>query len=114
MMRGHEALIQMRIAGRRPAIVFVNDYPCKTDWFDWGDYATICTAGDTISSIDFRCLKGLTANISATTAARAKALFEKAKAAGATTVAACHVQPNTAIRDQSGWTEIYHMEKEIA
>lgn len=113
-MRGHETLIQMRKAGRKPAIVFVNDYPCKTDWSEWGEHATICTAGDSLSSIDFRCLLGLTASISATTEARAKSLFSKAKQAGATVVAACHVQKNVNPWEQKGWTEIFHSEKPSA
>jgi hypothetical protein len=113
-MKGHEPLIQLRKAGTRPAIVFVNDYPCKTDWHEWGEHATICTSGDQLSSIDFRLLVGLTASISACTEARAKALFEKAKQAGATTVAACLIQPNVSAWEQTGWADIYHKEKESA
>ena len=104
-MKGHETLIQLRQAGRKPQIVFINDYPCKTDWSEYGDHATICTAGDALSSIDFRCVVGLTVSISASTEARAKALFAKAKNFGATTVAACHYLPG---RQQTGWAEVHH------
>lgn len=85
-MRGHETLIQLRAAGRTPKFVFVNDYPCKTDWFHWGDHATVSVAGDPIESIDFRFVKGLKVSISASNKTRAKALFELAKASGAKTV----------------------------
>jgi hypothetical protein len=85
-MKGHETLLQLRKAGRAPKIVFVNDYPCKTDWFHWGDHATVCVAGDGLESIDFRFAKGLTLSISAINKTRAKALFELGKASGAKTV----------------------------
>ena len=110
-MRGHETIIQMRLAGRKPSIVFVNDYPCKTDWSEFGEHATVCTDGDTLSSVDLRCLVGLTASISASTESRAKALFAKAKQAGAVRVAACHVQQGKQPWEQSGWAEIYNGEK---
>ncbi len=99
-MRGHHDLIAQRLRGRAPRIVFVNDYPCRTNWFETHDHATLCTAGDPLSSLDLRCLVGLRVSISATTEARAKALFDRAKAAGAAVVAAC--------ADQTGWAEIFH------
>ena len=112
-MLGHTDLIQVRLSGEKPAMVFVNDYPCETDWFQWGEHATVCTAGDSLSKIDFRCLVGLTVSISTTTETRAKALFQKAIEAGATTVAACHVQQGIQPHKQNGWFEIYRMEQKI-
>lgn len=107
-MKGHDTLIQLRKAGRVPKIVFVNDYPCKTDWFEHSDHATICTDGEALSSLDLRCLTGLRVSISASTESRAKALFAKAKWFDAKTVAACHVQAGVKPWEQSGWFEIYH------
>lgn len=86
-MKGHETLIQLRKAGRTPKIVFVNDYPCKTDWFHWGDHATICVDGGGVENIDFRFANGLTLNISALNKNRAKSLFEIGKSSGAVVVA---------------------------
>jgi hypothetical protein len=111
-MRGHGKIIEMRMAGKTPPFVFVNDYPCKTDWFDVGDHATVCTHGDSVSSIDMRFLVGLRVSISATSEGRAKALFESAKRAGAAVVAACHVKPERHQFDQDGWVEIFR--KEVA
>lgn len=108
-MRGHDKIIEARIAGSTPSIVFLNDYPCKTDWFDFSDYSTICTAGDPVTSLDLRFLIGLTVSISATSEQRAKALFDRVKQAGAKVVAACHIQ-NTHHTAQTGWFEIYRKE----
>lgn len=110
-MRGHEKIIASRLAGTTPKIVFLNDYPCKTDWFDNAGHATVCTAGDPLSSLDLRFLVGLKVSIGAESEARAKAIFAKAKAFGAKTVAACHIQPQTHAADQHGWCEIYHSKK---
>lgn len=107
-MQGHETLIQMRQAGRKPGIVFVNDYPCKTKWADWGEYATICTQGDSISSLDLRFLVDLVVSVSATSESRAKALFKLCKQAGAKTVASCHVIQGVNEHRQTGWSEVHH------
>ena len=114
-MRGHERLIEMRRAGKTPRYVFVNDYPCQTDWFETGDHATICTDGDSVELLDLRCLVGLTVSVSATSEARAKALLEACKRAGAAVVAACHVQADRHQFDQSGWSAIWRRnETEVA
>lgn len=110
-MRGHESIIAMRKTGFTPKIVFLNDWPCKTDWFEHLDHATVSTAGDAISSLDLRFLVGLTVSISSQSEGRAKALFEKAKASGAKTVAACHVIVGIHSKDRSGWTEIHHAQE---
>ena len=112
-MYGHEPIIKMRLAGRRPGAVFIDDHPCPVarDWHNPGrkygerwpaDYPSVCTHGDLMSSIDLRFLVGLRVHISATNRGRAKALFEKAKAAGAAMVVAT----------DGDWIE--HFEKEKA
>jgi len=111
-MKGHIEIIKARDEGKKPQFVFINDYPCKTDWFEWGEHATVCTHGDMLSSLDFRFLIDLDVSISALTEARAKAMFEKAKEAGANAVAACHVQGGIHPMDQTGWTGLWH--KEVA
>lgn len=114
-MRGHEHLIEMRRAKKSPRYVFVNDYPCQTDWFETGDHATICTAGDSVDLLDLRCLVGLIVSVSSPVEARAKALLEACKRAGAAVVAACHVQAERHQFDQSGWTAVWRRnETEVA
>ncbi len=96
-MYGHEPIIRMRMRGIKPNVVFISDFPCAVsrDWSNPGkkygqvwpaDNASVCTHGDSMSSIDMRFLVGLRVHISATTKERAKALFDKAKAAGAAMV----------------------------
>ena len=109
-MRGHEKIIEARIAGKTPSFVFINDFPCATDWFEHGDYATVCTYNDAISSLDFRFLFNLRVSVSACTESRAKSLFELIKDCGATTVAACHVDPAKRALNQTGWASVHHKE----
>ena len=87
-MRGHHALIQMRQAGRHPKWVFVNDYPCQTDWHTWGEHATICTAGDSLASLDLRSVVGLNVSVSGTDKRRVERIADIAMGAGAAVVAA--------------------------
>jgi hypothetical protein len=124
-MKGHLKLIAMRQAGRKPTIVFLNDYPTNPEELNWDNPGetfgkdwgpspvTICTHGDDIETLDLRFLAGCTVTISATEEDRAKKLFGAVKASGAKTVAAVHVQAGTHPRLQSGWTEIYHKETTV-
>jgi len=106
-MHGQEKIIALRKSGATPKIVFLNDYPCKTDWFEHGDQATVCTVGDVVQLLDLRFLVGLTVSISSTSETRAKALFDKCKLAKAATVAACHTTPGAPLSSLSGWTAIW-------
>ena len=60
---------------------------------------------------DLRFLVGLTVSISSMNEGRAKALFEKARAAGASTVAACHHIQAIHTGCKSGWTQIHHAQE---
>ena len=59
-MRGHEGIIRLRLAKLRPEAVFINDYPCDTNWEDFGDAPTVCIHGDDPEALDWRYLVGLT------------------------------------------------------
>ena len=111
-MRGHENVIRLRQAGKRPAFVFVNDWPCQTDWFETGEHATVCTSGDSIETLDLRFLVGLRVSVSASTEGRAKALFEACKVAGVETVGAVHVQEGKPGWLQDGWAQVWNQEQE--
>jgi hypothetical protein len=106
-MRGHEKIIEMRRNRFAPKIVFVNDWPCKTDWFEHQDHATVCTHGDSIEALDLRFLVGLTVSISSHVEVRAKALAKACREACAATVAACHIQPG--VLHGSGWVEVWRI-----
>ncbi len=122
-MRGHTEIIKARVNGKVPSIVFINDYPCRTDWLSPGaafneewpcDHATVSTHNDPLSSIDFRFLKDLRVSISADSEARAKALYQLAIDAQADTVAACHIQPEKHHLDQSGWCSVFNKNEEVS
>lgn len=107
-MRGHEPLIAMRSAGKRPSIVFINDYPCQTDWHEMpGDHATICVDGDTPEAIDFRCIFDLRVSITGASEDRAKRLMQACIEAGAVTVGAGSPAKMGAWYEP-GWAEIWH------
>jgi hypothetical protein len=110
-MRGHEAIIRMRLKRKVPAIVFVNDYPCMTDWEKYADHATVCVSGDSVSALDLRFLTGLRVSISSPTEERARELFERVKAVNPELVGSCHVQPDVHPVDQSGWVGVWSREE---
>lgn len=113
-MRGHEPIIAMRQRGKKPAFVFINDYPCDTDWVPHGDHATVSTAGDVIQLLDLRFLIGLKVSISAESEVRAMALFDQCKAAGAACVGAAHIDKTRKPWDQHGWSSVWHKATEVA
>lgn len=89
-MKGHEALIKMRLQGLRPSVVFINDYPCHTDWHEHGDHCTIQIEPlDAPETLDMRFLIGMTVSVSADDENRAKRLLEACKMAKARKVIAC-------------------------
>jgi len=88
-MRGHEMIITMRQAGQRPAIVFLNDFQCKTDWYRLQEHATVCIdASDAPETLDLRFLVGMNVNVCGSNENRAKAILEACKQHGAKMVAA--------------------------
>ena len=107
-MRGHEHIINLRMAGRAPSFVFINDFPCDTTWFEDGDHATVCVAGDIVETLNLHFLVGLRVSISSESETRCKALYEACKRIGVHTVAACHT---TGDWPPNGWTAIYKRNK---
>lgn len=111
MMRGHEPILAMRLRGQRPAFVCLDDHSTETDWHQWADAVpTVCVAGDVIDLLDLRFLVGMRVSIAGSTAARAKALLEAVKRAGAIAVGACALDWSTDRFDPEGFVEIWHKE----
>lgn len=108
-MKGHTQIIEMRKNRMKPEFVFINDYPCQTDWFEFAENATVSIdPKEAITATDLRFLIGLKVSVSSLSEKRAKDLFHACKQAGAETVAACHVQPDKHPLEQSGWSEVFH------
>jgi hypothetical protein len=91
-MRGHTELIEMRLQGLKPELVFLNDWPLNNKWRQPNDSPEVSIHDEMPARADLRFLVGLRVSISCRTESRAKAFFEAAKAAGAEIVT-------------SGWSE---------
>lgn len=93
-MRGHDALIKMRMAGKTPASVTLYDFPIDTNWQQWGDIPRVCVFGDQIIDLDLRFVIGLIVSIESYDQKRASQLFAKSIEFGASIVAsASHPSP---------------------
>lgn len=115
-MRGHEKLVAMRRVGRRPNIVFLNDFDCVTDWFETdGQHVIVCCAGDNLMRADLRFLVGLTVSAVSDSDERARELLAACQRAGAAVVGAggpgwCEVwrKPVEAVAGASDALEAHH------
>lgn len=89
-MRGHEHLILMRRNGWLCDGIFVNDYPCNTDWWMFTDsHPTICIdAFDAIELLDWRFCIGTTVHISGREVERTRRIMNACKEAGASKIIA--------------------------
>lgn len=104
-MRGHEKLIAMRRIGKRPNIVFLNDFECMTDWFETdGQHVIVNCAGDNLQRADLRFLVGLTVSAVSDTDERARELLAACQRAGAAVVGA----------GGPGWCEVWRKEEEVS
>lgn len=104
-MNGHRELIAMRRAGYKPAFVFVNDFPCQTDWAKWGDHPTVCTDGDTPELEDFRFLVGVTAIVAGFDAARVDRITKACQAHAKRVVASVSTRLNDFRMEVSSTTD---------
>ncbi len=103
-MKGHEDLIQMRIQGMKPQVVFINDYPCHTDWYKNREHCTIqVDQTDAPETLDLRFLVGMVVSVSADDKSRAQRLFEACKKAHAKQIIACQAIRVTTNRWEPGY-----------
>jgi hypothetical protein len=108
-MIGHEPLLKLRMQGFSPSVVFVNETIVGTDWFEHGDFATVCILPDEpLELLDLRFCMGLVVSTGSTSENRAKRLLEAFKSAGAQAVAATHCYPiEGKTFYKTGWSEIW-------
>lgn len=113
-MRGHEKLVEMRKAGKRPVIVFLNDFICPTNWFETGDkHVTVSVVGEPLHRVDLRFLVGLTVSATSYDEDRAKALMQACQRAGAAVVGAGHCMGDGHQRG-TGWCEVWRKPDGVA
>lgn len=106
-MKGHDDLIRMRVGGMAPEVIFINDYPCKTDWFVHGDYCTVSVYEDPIRTLDLRFVVGLKVIISTDNENRAKDLLDACIQANAHMVVSVVVEPGKLPWAQKGWAKAW-------
>lgn len=103
-MKGHEALLQMRLNGKAPEYVFINDFPCKTDWMLFDEEVTINVDGDALKTLDLRMLVDLKIIAISTNLERAKTLFAVCKKHHPQALYCSHIN---GIHHTDGWMGSY-------
>lgn len=109
-MRGHEGIIKLRLAGKTPKLILLDDltHPSPlTDWEGYDSMPTVCVHKDPIEGLDLRFLVGLKVSVTSHSEDRAKRLFEACKAAGAKWVGASHTEVH-GYKAKTGWMELYY------
>jgi hypothetical protein len=108
-MKGHEPLIRLRMAGKAPAFISIEDHKSLTshDWHLYNETPCINVDGDELHNLDLRFCVGLIVNISSFSENRAKTLLSIAKQAKARVITSCVLIPNAPHWKQTGWSEIY-------
>jgi len=106
-MTGHESIISLRKQGKAPSYIFINDFPCKTDWEEYQDHATVCVYEESIKTLDLRFLVDMAVLVCSEDLDRAKALFTACKRHSPSTLICTHIKPNTHPLDQDGLGKFY-------
>lgn len=90
-MRGHDRIIAMRQKGFRPQAVYIWDTPVSIadpQWIEDFRFMEVCTAGDSIGSLDLRFLVGIPATVFGDNVSRVRQIAAGCKKAGAPMVVA--------------------------
>ena len=109
-MKGHEGIIKLRLAGKAPELILLDDlsHPSPlTDWESYDSMPTVCVHGNAIEGLDLRFLVGCKVSVTSHSEDRAKRLFNACKAAGATWIAASHTEMRGEVA-KTGWMDFYH------
>lgn len=107
-MKGHEGIIQMRMKGQAPELVYLDDFESTlSDWVENQTTPTVSLKNDNVETLDLRFLVGLSVCVTSRTEDRAKRLFKACKAAGAKWVGASHTEVY-GYKAKTGWMELYY------
>ena len=109
-MKGHEGIIKLRLAGKAPQLILLDDlsFPSPlTDWEEYDSMPTVCVHKDAIEGLDLRFLVGCKVSVTSHSEYRAKRLFNACKEAGAKWVAASHTEMHGEMA-KTGWTGFYN------
>ncbi len=108
-MIGHDALIKMRMSGKAPQYISLEDHKSLNahDWHEWDDSPVVCVNKDELHNLDLRFVVGLTVFLSSFDEQRAKALHQKLIDCKARVITSTVLLPGQPYFLQDGWSEIY-------
>lgn len=108
-MIGHDHLIKMRMSGKAPAYISIEDHKSLNahEWHEWDDSPTICIYKDDLHTLDLRFAIGLTVFLTSFNKARAKAVHQKLVDAKARVITSSVLIPGAPYFKQTGWSETY-------
>jgi len=108
-MIGHEPLIKMRMAGKAPQFIAIEDHKSLNahEWHDWDDSPVICVVKDDLYTLDLRFVIGLTVFLTSFDDRRAKAIHQKLIDCKARVITSSVLLPGQPYFKQTGWSEIY-------
>jgi len=107
-MKGHEKIINLRMQGKVPELVYLDDFESAlSDWEDLGTNPVVTLTNDLPEALDLRFLVGLRVSVTSQSEDRAKRLFNACKEAGAKWVAASHTGMHGEMA-KTGWMDFYN------
>ncbi len=108
-MIGHEPLIKMRMAGKAPQYISIEDHKSLNahEWHEWDDSPTICVVKDDLHTLDLRFVIGLTVFLTSFDERRAKAIHQKLIDAKARVITSSVLLLGQPYFRQTAWSETY-------
>ena len=108
-MIGHLPLIKMRMSGKAPQYISLEDHPSLNahEWHEWDDAPAICIAKDDLHTLDLRFVVGLHVVFTSFDERRAKAIHQKLIDNKARVITSCVLLAGQPYFRQTGWSETY-------
>lgn len=108
-MIGHQPLIKMRMAGKAPQFISIEDHRSlnANDWHEWNDSPVICIDKDDLHSLDLRFVIGLTVLFTSFNEKRAKAIHQQLIDNKARVITSSVLLAGEPHFRQTGWSETY-------
>jgi hypothetical protein len=108
-MIGHQPLINMRMAGKAPQYIAIEDHKSINahEWHQWDDSPVICVVKDDLHTLDLRFVIGLTVFLTSFDEHRAKSIHQKLIDCKARVITSSVLLPGEPYFMQTGWSQTY-------
>ena len=108
-MIGHDALIKMRMSGKAPQFISIEDHKSLNahEWHQWDDSPVICIDKDELYNLDLRFVIGLTVFLTSFDEKRAKAVHQKLIDCKARVITSSVLLLGQPYFKQKAWSETY-------